>query len=72
MITYFAYMIFIKPRCVLISINQTNPGNERFLKVVTLEGWQLNLEKAYPSWKPPTEKDLEDNFQQNKMVVLNS
>ena len=24
---------------------------------ITLEGWQLHLEKAYPSWKTPTEKD---------------
>ena len=65
----------IKPRCVLISIYQINPGNKRFLSEfaapITLEGWQLHLEKAYHSWKTPTEKHLEDNFQQNKMVVLN-
>ena len=39
---------------------------------MTLEGWQLHLEKACLSWKTPTEKHLEDNFQQNKMVVLYS
>ena len=35
-----------------------------------MKGWQLHLEKAYPSWETPTEKYLEDNFHQNKMVVL--
>ena len=40
-----------------------------FAAHVTMEGWQLHL-KAYRSWKTPTEKHLEDNYQQNKIVVL--
>ena len=44
-----------------------------FAAHLTLEGWQLHLEKAYPLWKThrSTEKHLEDYFQQNTMVVLN-
>ena len=26
-----------------------------FAAHITLEGWQLHLEKAYPSWRTPTE-----------------
>ena len=35
-----------------------------FATPIAVEGWQLHFEKAYPSWKTPTEKHLEDNFQQ--------
>ena len=41
-------------------------------KVTTLEGRYLHIENAYLSWENPTEKHPKDNFQQNKLVALNT
>ena len=55
----------IKPRCVLISIYMYKKISEingflksEFAAHITVEGWQLHLEKAFPSWKTSTEKLL--------------
>ena len=63
MIIYFAYKITNLSVFLFQYIKQI-PEINGFKKSefaahcirITLEGWQLHLEKAYPSWKTPTEK----------------